>query len=113
MKSDLPWRVGRQVGRTIYDAHDTLIGVMDTREMAAMVVQAVNATPSGDAATPNKHGVRLISLDEKRLALWQAIESIQIGNKTDDKSIINHLHAAGYTIVGINAASQSSVNGEA
>ena len=36
-------RVGRKVGRTIYDG-DTLIGVMDTPELAAMVVDAVNAT---------------------------------------------------------------------
>jgi hypothetical protein len=45
----LPWRVGRKVGRTIYqqvgpepsDA-DQLIGVMDTPELAAEVVTARN-----------------------------------------------------------------------
>jgi hypothetical protein len=44
-----PWRVGRKVGRTLYaqtgdDANDTdtLIGVMDTRELAERVVAAVN-----------------------------------------------------------------------
>ncbi len=31
-----PWRVGRKVGRTIYDANDKLIGVMDTAEDAAL-----------------------------------------------------------------------------
>lgn len=35
-------RVGRKVGRTIY-REDVLIGVMDTRELAAQVVSAVNA----------------------------------------------------------------------
>lgn len=48
------WRTGRKVGRTIYrqtgeepsDA-DQLIGVMDTAEWAALVVEAVNAV--GDA----------------------------------------------------------------
>jgi hypothetical protein len=35
-------RVGRKVGRTIYDANDQLIGVMDTPALAAMVVAAVN-----------------------------------------------------------------------
>ena len=35
------WRVGRQVGRTIYRG-DTLIGVMDTEADAALVVEAVN-----------------------------------------------------------------------
>lgn len=46
---ELPWRVGRKVGRTIYaqlaaDASDDdpLIGVMDTRELAADAVGAHN-----------------------------------------------------------------------
>lgn len=38
----MTWRVGRKVGRTVYDG-DTLIGVMDTPELAARVVAAVNA----------------------------------------------------------------------
>ena len=51
------WRVGRKVGRTIYDG-DTLIGVMDTPELAARVVEAVNrrtaspVAPEGAAPTP-------------------------------------------------------------
>ncbi len=36
-----PWRVGRKVGRTIYDG-DKLIGMMDTRELAELVVRHVN-----------------------------------------------------------------------
>lgn len=44
----LPWRVGRKVGRTIYDSEDHLIGVMDTRSLAAQVVAAVN-----DATDPD------------------------------------------------------------
>lgn len=36
-----PWRVGKRVGRTIYDAHDQLIGVMDTPELAIIVVASV------------------------------------------------------------------------
>jgi hypothetical protein len=42
----LPWRVGRRVGRTIYavtgTGDDVLIGVMDTRELAAAAVAAHN-----------------------------------------------------------------------
>jgi hypothetical protein len=45
----LIWRVGRKVGRTIYrqtgsepSDDDELIGVMDTPELAALVVAAVN-----------------------------------------------------------------------
>lgn len=45
-----PWRVGRKVGRTIYEQQsddpadgDRLIGLMDTRELAAEAVRAHNA----------------------------------------------------------------------
>lgn len=41
--SDEPrYRVGRHLGRTIYDG-DTLIGIMDTPELGAEVVSALNA----------------------------------------------------------------------
>lgn len=42
----LPWHAGRTTGRALYDGDgpDDLIGVMDTRELAAVVVVAVNAT---------------------------------------------------------------------
>lgn len=41
----LPWHAGRTTGRALYDGDgpDDLIGVMDTRELAAAVVEAVNA----------------------------------------------------------------------
>jgi hypothetical protein len=52
------WRTGRKVGRTIYaqmgpepSDDDPLIGVMDTPDLAALVVLAVNAhreNPYGD-----------------------------------------------------------------
>jgi len=45
-------RVGRKVGRTIYQQHgaepsdgDPLVGVMDTPELATLVVEAVNREP--------------------------------------------------------------------
>lgn len=38
----LPWRVGMRVGRTIYDADDNLIGMLDTAELAERAVEAVN-----------------------------------------------------------------------
>jgi len=55
------WRVGRKVGRTIYN-DDILIGVMDTPELAEMVVNALNLfadmpmvqAPPG--LTPNLNG---------------------------------------------------------
>jgi hypothetical protein len=43
------WRVGRKVGRTVYiqtgtdpGDDDELVGMMDTSELAALVVEAVN-----------------------------------------------------------------------
>jgi NTP pyrophosphatase (non-canonical NTP hydrolase) len=42
------WRTGRRVGRTLY-LDDVLVGVVDTPELAAQVVAAVNASsPTGD-----------------------------------------------------------------
>jgi hypothetical protein len=37
----MAWRVGRKLGRTVYDG-DQLIGVMDTPELAETVVAAIN-----------------------------------------------------------------------
>jgi hypothetical protein len=50
--SPRPWRTGTKVFRTIYDANDTLIGMMDTPEDAALVVKAVNAEATSDGAPP-------------------------------------------------------------
>jgi hypothetical protein len=36
------YRVGRHLGRTIYD-QDRLIGIMDTPELGALVAEALNA----------------------------------------------------------------------
>jgi hypothetical protein len=55
------WRTGRKVGRTLYVQlgeapadRDPLIGVMDTPELAAMAVRAVNAyhLPPKEIAMP-------------------------------------------------------------
>lgn len=50
------WRVGRKVGRTIYRQEgdqpsdsDPLIGMMDTRELAEEVVDAVNRLEDANA----------------------------------------------------------------
>lgn len=50
---DLPWRVGRKVGRTLYDAHDRLIGVMDTPSLALIVVAMVNQLNAPPATETN------------------------------------------------------------
>lgn len=56
------WRTGRKVGRTIYaqmgpepSDDDPLIGVMDTPDLARLVVRAVNATLSDLA--PGDEGI--------------------------------------------------------
>lgn len=40
--SPLPWRIGNEVDRAIYDAEDKLIGMMNRRQDAIAVVMAVN-----------------------------------------------------------------------
>lgn len=47
----MTWRTGRKVGRTIYNG-DTLIGIMDTPELAQQVVTAVNAIVAAVKAGP-------------------------------------------------------------
>jgi hypothetical protein len=42
-KHPLPWRQGRSVGRTLYDANEVLIGLVDSRELALFIVTAVNS----------------------------------------------------------------------
>jgi uncharacterized protein (DUF433 family) len=59
-----PWRVGRKVGRTIYDSANTLIGVLDTPEMAARVVEAVN----GASDTPHPRREEGVWIDPARLS---------------------------------------------
>jgi hypothetical protein len=45
MGPDLPrWRVGRKLGRTLY-LNDQCVGMVDTPEMAADIVAAMNAIP--------------------------------------------------------------------
>lgn len=51
MSERAPWRVGRKLGRTVYrrvytdkpSDDDHFVGIMDTRELAEQVVDAVNA----------------------------------------------------------------------
>ena len=49
IKSGMPLRIGRSIGRTLYvqtgdeaSKEDLLIGVMDSPELAALVVEAMN-----------------------------------------------------------------------
>lgn len=42
-KGDRPWRVGNSLGRTLYDVDGEFVGLMDTPELAQLVVSAVNA----------------------------------------------------------------------
>lgn len=44
-----PFRTGRKLGRTVYNGDDILIGVMDTPELGAMVVDALNGAIGAEA----------------------------------------------------------------
>jgi hypothetical protein len=52
----LPWRVGSQVGRTIYDAGNRILGLLDTRELARQAVDAVNERAG---LAPEREGILL------------------------------------------------------
>lgn len=41
----LPWRVGRSLGRSVYDGADQFMGLLDTQVLAERVVEAVNGVP--------------------------------------------------------------------
>jgi len=62
-----PIRVGLNVGRTLYkgDGPDDLIGVMDTRELAAFVAFARTALPL--------LAQRVLELEQERDAGWRAV----------------------------------------
>lgn len=59
----LPWRTGRTIGRTVYDGGDRLIGTLDSPELAARAVDAVNG---------ERHGVDADALLERVLAAIDA-----------------------------------------
>jgi hypothetical protein len=79
-----PWRVGRKVGRTIYEQQgteptdtDLLIGVMDTRELAAAAVEAHNRQPDlaalRAAVAALDHDAWWEPLTTEQQAKWQAV----------------------------------------
>ena len=57
------WRVGRKVGRTLY-RDEQLVGLMDTPELAAEVVEAMN-----EAETLTLIGTALSDLAEAGVSL--------------------------------------------
>jgi hypothetical protein len=75
-----PWRVGRTLGRTLYIKNggdpkdDTFVGVMDTRELADVVVAAVNARDILDEVR-----AKVLALEEhivERGDLWIPVNSV-------------------------------------
>lgn len=59
----LPWRVGSKVPRNLYDGAGQDIGRMDSAELAAMVVAAVNAPPR---RVNRLAGARLVEIERMR-----------------------------------------------
>jgi hypothetical protein len=51
-KGMLPWTTGRTIDRGIHDANGVLLGAMHTPELAAIVVDAVNAMSRVRAVVP-------------------------------------------------------------
>ncbi len=59
----MSWRVGRKLGRTLYDG-ERLVGMMDTAELAAQVVAAVNAQEDVRRRVLEEAAERFRRLDE-------------------------------------------------
>ncbi len=66
-----PWRIGRSVGRTVYDARDRLIGVLDTPALARCVVMAVNAGAEDPRALPPRPRYPARARASLELRAWQ------------------------------------------
>lgn len=56
------YRVGRKLGRTVYDG-DTVIGMMDTSELAALVVSGLNRGADTSAPREKSDGFPETCLD--------------------------------------------------
>ena len=83
MTSPQPWRVGRKVGRTLYDADDRLIGVMDTVEDARHVVslQARLAIATEALREMTKPPLVLPGDDATQVADWFAARALAANDK--------------------------------
>lgn len=71
------WRVGTKLGRTLYNEHGDLVGMMDTPALAARVVEAVNAFDAAVATRPlpvypccHRNGVRVCTLVKDHGGEW-------------------------------------------
>ncbi|CAB3729220.1 DnaJ-like cysteine-rich domain-containing protein [Achromobacter piechaudii] len=80
------------------------VNAMEARMLLQRFVDALSAAApaAGDA----------LDRDQQRLALWQAIRDITIGNLHDDKLILANLHKAGY-VIALAAIAQQSQRKEA
>lgn len=84
----------QDVEEWIYD-HRIELGSMESGKIVMTVVRVsdLRAFLAGKGLMPV-----ILDRDDARLALWKAIGNIKIGNKTDDKLILQELHALGFGI---------------
>lgn len=82
----------------------------DPRGVSVGVWQGSHCIYNGAHAVPAPAAGDALDRDQQRLALWQAIRDITIGNLHDDKLILANLHKAGYVIA---LAAQVPQQGEA
>lgn len=79
------------------------------------IAAALQAQPAADVEGLRLENTRLregaLYRDEARLALFQAINAIKIGPKTDDKSILQNLVDAGFIIYRASALSSDIIGG--
>lgn len=69
-----PWRTGRDVGRTLYNGRDELIGLLDERELADEVVRAVNALARVEQVLQGWEGIQKLTGKKSLVARGFAAE---------------------------------------
>ena len=62
-----PWRVGREIARTLYDADGNVLGMLDDADLAGIVVACVNAPASGSVVVLDPRCVRCGTLQAPHL----------------------------------------------
>jgi hypothetical protein len=71
---------------------DLVRSILEDEKVSIDLLAAIQASPPG-----------WLDRDESRLALWQAIQAVKIGNPTDDKLILENLRSAGVGLARFDA----------
>lgn len=98
------------------EPNEDIINVMKGYETGAIIGNVRKAWSDMLSAAPNPKGTQPeivvpehLCKDDQEQAIWQAIQDIKFGNKTDDKMILANLHKAGFYIAAAPKPSDAEV----